>query len=154
MNGLHILALSRARACEMADAVELFGCKVGKATVWDGIVPPNSYKPYGSGVRMARPEFFLFRKMAASNDVDARTYACEFLGLVATNLTRGDIGDGEYVELERPRTTIPRMLDYLQPVTACDEDAQRVQRLIMGMYGTTLVRDYGRFVRGCYTLAE
>lgn len=155
MRGFHILALSSAHAHGMTETIELFGGKVRETTIWDGIVPPNSYEPHGNGVRMARPEFFLFRKMATANDVDARTYACEFLGLVATKLTRNDLADGEYIELERPRTTAENMLDYLRPVVVHDnKDARRVQRLIIDMRKTSLVQDYGRFVRGCYTLAE
>jgi hypothetical protein len=153
LNETHILATSEDRAEEMAMNVRLLGGNVRRTTIWKGVVPPNSFHHIGFNVRMSAPEFFLFRKMAQNSDVDARTYACEMLGTVATSLTMSDLDEGEYAVLEEPRLTVPEMLDYLSPVHY-DNDVKRVESLILGICGTSLIDDYGRFVKGCYTLAE
>ena len=153
MRKFHIIATDDDRASEMVMNVNLMGGKVRQRTIWHGVVPPNSYKQIGWMARMATPEFYLFRMMAQSCDVDARTYACEMLGTIVTSLTTSYLDDGEYVVLEEPRLTVPEMLDYLSPVHY-DNDVKRVESLILGICGTSLIEDYGRFVKGCYTLAE
>lgn len=153
MRNAHIIATSVEMAEKMEMNVTLLGGSVRKTTIWEGVVPPDSYINLGFNVRMASPKFFLFRKMAQSGNVDARTYACEMFGTVATHLTVEELGEGEYIVLEEPRLTIPEMLDYLSPVHY-DNDVKRVEALILGMCGTPLVDDYGRFVKGCYTLAD
>jgi len=153
MRNAHILATSKEAADEMELNVRLIGGNVKKTTIWEGIVPPNSYTRIGWNVRMATAEFFLFRKMAQNSDVDARTYACEMFGTIATSLTMSDLDEGEYAVLEEPRLTVPEMVDYLSPVHY-DNDVKRVESLILGICGTSLIEDYGRFVKGCYTLAE
>ena len=149
---LHILATSEEEALYMAACAKGMGNDVRNLTVWDGIVPPNSYMPYGFGVRMSTPEYFLFRKMARSNDVDARTYACEMFGLVGTSLTCPYLEDGEFVRFAVPRLTVDDMLVYLMPV-ADDKDARRVARLVMGIT-ENLIDGYERFVSGCYNQVE
>ena len=153
MKNAHIIATSQEAADEMELNVRLLGGSVEKTTIWKGVVPPNSFRHIGWNVRMSMPQFFLFRKMAQNSDIDARTYACEMLGTVATSLTMSDLDEGEYVVLEEPRLTVPEMVDYLSPVHY-DNDVKRVESLILGVFGTSLIEDYGRFVKGCYTLAE
>jgi len=149
---LHILATSEEEERYMSECAKSMGNDVRKTTVWDGIVPPNSYMPYGFGVRMSTPEYFLFRKMARSNDIDARTYACEMFGHVGTSLTCTYLEDGEFVKLDEPRLTVDEMLIYLTPV-ADDRDARRVARLVMGVT-ENLIDGYERFVSGCYNQVE
>ena len=146
-----VLARNNAEAEELKRMLtELFGVEADeKFVVWTGIVPPNSFMDIAPGIRMSSPEFYLFRKMAESNDVDARTYACEMLGHVITNLTNWRVPDGKYVWDKEPDTEVQYMMAYLSQVDG-DESVDRVKRLIRSIADTNVVMDYERFVMGCY----
>lgn len=146
-----VIAKNNAEAEELKRMLtELFGIEADeKFAVWTGIVPPNSFMDIAQGVRMSSPEFYLFRKMAESNDVDARTFACEMLGHVVTSLSNWRVPAGKYVWEKEPATEVQYMMAYLSQVDG-DESVERVKRLIRSIAGTTAVMDYERFVAGCY----
>lgn len=150
-----VLARNNAEAEELKRMLaEVLGVEADeKFVVWTGIVPPNSFMDIAPGVRMSSPEFFLFRKMAESNDVDARTFACEMLGHVVTSLTNWRVPDGKYVWEKEPATEVRYMMAYLSQVSG-DESVDRVRRLIRSMADTNVVLDYERFVVGCYDRIE
>ena len=119
-----VLARNNAEAEELKKMLtELFGIEADeKFAVWTGIVPPNSFMDIAPGVRMSSPEFYLFRKMAESNDVEWE---------------------------KEPATEVQYMMAYLSQVDG-DESVDRVKRLIRSIAGTSAVMDYERFVAGCY----
>lgn len=147
-----------AKSTHDAEMMDFFAKLIGlddepdcEVSIWTGVVPPNSYMRVAPGVNMSTPEFYLFRKMAMANDVDARTYACELFGTVKTSLTSWRIPEGHYTTHE-PDTTPEYMRAYLSQIPE-DKSAKRVLRLIEDM-DLSLVVDYARFVSGCYEFCE
>ena len=116
-DGIIILAETNSEASEMEKKAKRAGENVLGTTVWAGPIPPNSYRFIGPFMRMSTPEFFTMRNVWEIEDVvKAIEFVNEMCGMFATRRTSYVLGEDEVENLDEPRTTTARLIEYLNPI--------------------------------------
>jgi hypothetical protein len=101
---------------------------------------------------MSTPEFFLFRKVAESDDELARRYVCEMLSRTVTSLTKSALEDGEFEVIDEPRTSVAALMWYCEPVMELPE-SHRLADIVFDVLSTGGIGEYEREVAETFEIS-
>ena len=116
-----ILATSETEAQYMSQRAEAQGSRVTGATVWRGVIPPNSYVEIDEHTRMSTAEFFFLRKANELPFEEAVSLGNELCGLYATARTVHDFPFWYWESIPEQRTSVEKILEYLLQVPGAVE---------------------------------
>lgn len=95
------------------------GDEVREVNIWTGSVPPNSFVWLNPLIRMARPEYFFYRKANELEEHDALMLLAELLGPYTTKIVNPDVPDGVVWQRDEPHMNLVDLYEYLSNAYEC-----------------------------------